>query len=573
MKQLVFDIETNGLKPTVVWCIVAKEIGKDELHVFDTSNLSGWNSFVRGFDEVIGHNLIGYDVPVCERLLDTDFTGIKVTDTLVMSRLANPQRDSHSLDSYGKELNNEKGNHTDWSCYSLEMLDYCKQDVKLSEQVYQRLARDLDSFGSESISLEHGVQNIICQQIENGWLLDQEKCYELIGELKEASFIAEEKVHEVFKPLPTFIKEIKPKVKKDGTISTVGLKFLGDRWTEVAGDFSRVDWPVFNLASRQQIARYLQYFGWKPTKHTDKGRVIVSEEVLMGVEGIPEAKLIADYLLVHKRLAQVKGWLDKVDTDERVHGYVNSNGAVTGRMTHSSPNVANVPASYSTYGEECRSCWIVPKGYKLVGIDASGLELRMLAHYMDDAEYTDVLLNGDIHTVNMKAAGLDSRSQSKTFIYGFLYGAGDAKIGQIVNGSAREGKRLKEKFLNSTPALKKLREDVVSASERGFLRGLDKRKLFCRSPHSAVNTLLQGAGAIVMKKALCILNEYAILWGIDYKFVGNIHDEFQVEVIAHQAEQFGKLAVASIVAAGIELGLRCPLDGDYAIGNNWAETH
>ena len=137
MKQLVFDIETNGLKPTVVWCIVAKEIGKDELHVFDTSNLSGWNSFVRGFDEVIGHNLIGYDVPVCERLLDTDFTGIKVTDTLVMSRLANPQRDSHSLDSYGKELNNEKGNHTDWSCYSLEMLDYCKQDVKLSEQVYQ----------------------------------------------------------------------------------------------------------------------------------------------------------------------------------------------------------------------------------------------------------------------------------------------------------------------------------------------------------------------------------------------------------------------------------------------------
>ncbi len=572
-KKLVFDIETDGLKPTTIWCIVAKEVDNNELYVFDYNNLSDWNSFVRGYDEVIGHNLIGYDVPACEKLLGTDFSGIKITDTLVMSRLADPQRGGHDLNSYGLELNNEKGDHSDWSCYSLEMLEYCKQDVRLSEQVYKLLIHSLSGFGSESIDLEHQVQAIICKQIENGWLLNEEKCYDLIGELKEASFVAEEKVHEVFKPLPTFIKEISPKRKKDGSFSVVGLKFLGDRWTEVAGQFSRIDWPVFNLGSRQQIARYLQHFGWKPKKFTEKGHVIVSEEVLMEVQGIPEAKLIANYLLLQKRLAQVKGWVDKVDTDKRVHGFVNSNGAVTGRMTHSSPNVANVPASYSPYGKECRECWTVPKGYKLVGCDASGLELRMLAHYMNDEAYTQEILNGDIHTANQIAAGLPERSQAKTFIYGFLYGAGDAKIGEIVNGSAREGKRLKDKFLDATPALKKLREDVVSAAGRGYLVGLDNRKLFVRSGHSALNTLLQAAGAVVMKKALCILSEYATIWGIDFKFVGNIHDEFQTEVKEHQAEQFGKLAVASIVAAGIELGLRCPLDGDYAIGNTWAETH
>jgi DNA polymerase I-like protein with 3'-5' exonuclease and polymerase domains len=378
----------------------------------------------------------------------------------------------------------------------------------------------------------------------------------------------------VFLPLPTYIKEIVPKLKKDGTYSIVGLKFLGERWEEVGGPFSRIDWPVFNLASRQQIGRYLKHFGWKPKAFTETGHPIVSEDILKNVKGIPEAELIASYLLVGKRIAQVRSWLEAAHEDTgRVHGYVNTNGAVTGRMTHSKPNLAQVPSSSSLYGPECRSCWIVPKGYKLVGIDASGLELRMLAHFMDDADYTNTILTGDIHTANQKAAGLDTRNQAKTFIYAYLYGAGDEKIGSIAGGGRVVGKRLKDSFLKATPALAKLKENVAQSAAKGYITGLDGRKVFIRSEHAALNSCLQSAGSLIMKQALIILDRYAILWGIDYKFVGNIHDEFQVEVREDQASKFGALAASCIEAAGIHFKLRCPLAGEFNVGNSWADTH
>jgi DNA polymerase I-like protein with 3'-5' exonuclease and polymerase domains len=218
-------------------------------------------------------------------------------------------------------------------------------------------------------------------------------------------------------------------------------------------------------------------------------------------------------------------------------------------------------------------CWIVPKGKKLVGFDASGLELRMLAHYMDDEDYTNEILTGDIHTANQIAAGLKERSQAKTFIYAFLYGAGDAKIGSVVGGSARDGNALKQRFLSNTPALASLRERVGRAVGKGYLIGLDGRKLWVRSEHSALNTLLQAAGAIVMKKALVLLDEQAKGQDFNFKFVGNVHDEVQAEVDEQQAEAFGELAVSCLKQAGEAFGLRCPLDGEYKIGDNWSETH
>ena len=330
---------------------------------------------------------------------------------------------------------------------------------------------------------------------------------------------------------------------------------------------------MFNLGSRQQIGRHLQYYGWKPSQFTDKGQPIVDEAVLRKVKGIPEAALIGEYLMIQKRIAQVQSWLDAVQDDGRVHGYVNANGAVTGRMTHSSPNMGQVPAVYSPYGKECRDVWTVPEGYKLVGMDASGLELRMLAHYMNDEGYTNEILNGDIHTTNQLAAGITTRDQAKTFIYAFLYGAGDAKIGSIVGGNAKDGKRLKEEFLHNTPALGRLRERVGVASGRGYVLGLDRRRVAIRSSHAALNSLLQSAGAIIMKKALCLLDEYAILWGLDYHIIGNIHDEIQTEVREDQAERFGRLATSCVEAAGLFYRLNCPLAGDYKVGQTWAETH
>jgi len=576
MKQIVFDIEANGLNPDTVWCIIAYEREAKEYIEWSGDTLPNFKDWVKEQDEleVIGHNIIGYDIPVLERLLKVDFSKCKVTDTLVMSRLAEPSRlGGHGLENWGQLLHQPKGEHSDWLNFSQDMVEYCQQDVRVNELVYQRLLRDLRDFGTESVMLEGQVQRIISKQIENGWLLNQRAAFNLLGELKEKKFDLEDKVHEKFKPLPTFIKEITPKVKKDGTYSVVGLKFLGDQWEIAVAPFSRLDYPEFNLGSRQQIGRYLKYFGWQPETFTDKGQPIVDEGVLSKVKGIPEAELIGEYLMIQKRIAQVQSWLDAVKDDGRVHGYVNANGAVTGRMTHSSPNMGQVPAGYSPYGKECRAVWVVPEGYKLVGMDASGLELRMLAHYMNDKDYTNEILTGDIHTANQLAAGLDTRSQAKTFIYAFLYGAGDAKIGSIVGGTARDGRRLKAKFLKNTPALGALRERVGVASARGFVFGLDRRKVSIRSEHAALNSLLQSAGAIIMKKALCILDEYATLHKIDYKIIGNIHDEIQTEVATKDAERFGRLATASIEAAGLHYKLNCPLAGEYQIGDNWSETH
>jgi len=576
MKQIVFDIEANGLNPDKVWCIIAYERGAKEYITWSGDDLVCFKDWIKeqGELEVIGHNIIGYDIPVLEQLLNVDFSKCKVTDTLVMSRLAQPSREGgHSLENWGQLLGFPKGEHNDWDNFSQDMVEYCRQDVRVNELVYQRLLRDLDGFGNQSIVLEGQVQRIISKQIKNGWLLDQEKAFGLLAKLKERKFDLEDEVHEKFKPLPTFIKEITPKIKKDGSYSVVGLKFLGDHWTTAVAPFSRLDYPEFNLGSRQQIGRYLQYFGWKPETFTEKGQPIVDESVLNKVKGIPEAELIGEYLMVQKRIAQIQSWVDAVQDNGRVHGYVNSNGAVTGRMTHSKPNMGQVPAVYSPYGRECREVWTVPSGYSLVGMDASGLELRMLAHYMNDEGYTNEILTGDIHTANQLAAGLATRDQAKTFIYAFLYGAGDAKIGSIVGGTAKNGKRLKEKFLSNTPALGRLRERVGVASGRGYVLGLDRRRVSVRSEHAALNTLLQSAGAIVMKKALQLLDEYATKWNIDYKIIGNIHDEIQTEVRSDEADVFGRLATSCIEAAGLHYKLNCPLAGEYKVGDTWADTH
>ena len=569
--RCIWDIETDGLKPSVIWCLCA--IKDDKMYTLEMPTKEMVEELFADVTEHVGHNLINYDIPAVERLLGVQVTG-HVTDTLVLSRLYNPNLEGgHSLASWGERLKFPKGDYHDWTALTPEMLEYCKQDVRVTEQTLAFLKEALEPFGDTSIDLEHRVQRAIHQQVSNGWLLDQRKAFDLVAELKEKQNDLEDKVHEKFKPLPTFVKEIVPKYKKDGNLSSVGLKFLGEDWTNVGGTFSRIDWPEFNLGSRQQIGRYLRRFGWKPDKFTENGQAIVDEKTLENVTDIPEAQLIAEYLMVQKRIAQVQSWIDAVEDDGRVHGQVNAIGAVTGRMTHSSPNMAQVPAVGVPYGTECRALWIVPEGRKLVGVDASGLELRMLASFMNDKEYTNEILNGDIHTTNQVNAGLSTRAQAKTFIYAFLYGAGDNKIGSIVGGSQRTGAKLRQRFLENTPALAELRERVSIASQRGYLRGLDGRRLHIRSEHSALNTLLQSAGAIVMKKALAIFTDFAPKWKLDYKLLGSIHDEYQIEARADQADKVGYLMVESIKAAGIALELNCPLDGEYKVGNNWAETH
>jgi len=581
MKQIILDIEANGLRPDTIWCIVAKEVEYGTTNVFIGEDIFEFADWVRlnGVTHICGHNIIGYDLPVLEKITGFKWEGA-VQDTLVMSRLGHPNREAgHSLESWGNRLGFSKGDHSEWGEFSWDMVEYCKRDVELTEKVYETLSKELSSFREESIQLEHDVARIITEQIANGWTINEREANLLLGELREKLHNVEVDVRNTFKPLPVWIDLQHPGDKwynKDGSTSKRAQAQL-DKGAHYKHQNTDNSWgynifPDFNLGSRQQISRYLQHFGWKPNDFTEKGNVIVNERVLNEVD-LPQAKQIAEYLMLQKRVAQVQSWVDAIEIDGRVRGYVNPIGAVTGRMTHSKPNMAQVPASYSPYGTECRQLWTVPSGYKLVGMDASGLELRMLAHYMNDYDYTEEVISGDIHTANQKSAGLATRDQAKTFIYAFLYGAGDEKIGTIVGGGRKVGKNVKKQFLDNTPALKSLRERVTTASKRGYLIGIDGRRIWVRSEHSALNTLLQGAGAIIMKKALVLLDRYAILKGIDYKIIGNIHDEIQSEVHEKDAKVFGEIAVMAIKEAGEEFKLNCPLDGAYKIGGNWNETH
>ena len=544
--MIYLDLEADGLDPTTIWCVVTRYNGVNTVHTRPDT----LREALCGSLSVVGHNLIGYDLPVLERLWGLSVAPERVIDTLVLSRLYDPSRtNGHSLRSWGEELNFPKGDHDDWTQLSPEMIDYCMRDVEVTEAVHKKLVRDMSDFSQESIELEHKVQYVVQQQERNGWVLDQELARELCATFKERMNVIEADLQALFPPI------------------------IEKRYSEKTGKRLKDKVIVFNVGSRQQVAGRLTSKGAVWSELTATGKPVVDEKTLKENSHVPEAEKVLEYLLLQKRHAQVNSWLDHVEEDGRVHGRVISNGAVTGRMTHQSPNMAQVPASHSLYGHECRSCWTVPQGTKLVGFDASGLELRMLAHYMDDEEFTNVLLREDIHTRNQHAAGLETRPQAKTFIYAFLYGAGDAKIGTIVGGTARDGRVLKQRFLRNTPSLESLRERISRAAGRGYLTGLDGRRLRIRSEHAALNTLLQAAGAIVMKKALVTLDDYAKQWKLNYKFIGNIHDEVQSEVVAEQAEKFGWLAVECLKAAGLSFSLRCPLDGEYKVGKTWSETH
>ena len=546
MNTCYLDIETT-LDHSTIWCAVTKV--KNDIQVHTTPDTL--KKVLHDAQKIVGHNLIGFDCHVLDSVWGVRIPRGSVVDTLYLSRLYNPsQEGGHSLRNWGEILggagkiafDDYDGGLTD------EMVEYCIADVELTERVHQWLALQIrkEGFSQQSVELEHNVGWIVTEQERNGFKLDIPFAEKLMMDLMFEMNNIEASLQDIFPPI------------------------VEERTSEKTGKRLKDKVTVFNPGSRKQIAERLQGLGVKFNKKTEKGNIIVDEKVLEGID-LPEAKAVARYMMLQKRVAQIDSWLKAVKDDGRVHGRVITNGAVTGRMTHQSPNMAQVPAVSAPFGTECRSCWTVDEGNVLVGIDASGLELRMLAHYMDDENYTNELLNGDIHTANQRAAGLESRPLAKTFIYAFLYGAGDAKIGAIVGGNSTTGRKLKEAFLSNTPSLERVRGDILKQAASGILAGLDGRKLRVRSEHAALNTLLQGAGAIVMKQALVHLSDR--LKNIPHRFVANVHDEWQIETTAHYADTVGRIGVRAIRIAGETLSLRCPLDGEYRVGNNWAETH
>lgn len=597
MSVYVGDIETDGLLDTLtkVHCLVLQDVDTQQVYSYGPNEIQEGLERMKTATKLIFHNGIKFDFPALEKVYpDFHVDRDRVIDTLVCTRLIwtdlsdtdsgriaagklEPRnRGSHSLAVWGKRLGVLKGDFgqsTDWAEWSPEMQKYCEQDVAVTLKLWAAISAK--EYSDTAIDLEHKVAWIVAEQERHGFLFDVAKAEKLLMHLQQDRAKIEADLQTIFDPWYSAVEVKTPK-------KTVNYKSLDRHSVWEGAPYTVIKQNVFNPNSRMHIAnRLTKKYGWEPKDFTPDGKPKVDETVLDSLP-YPEAQAIAKSLMIQKRIGQLgegkNAWLNLVGDDSRIHGSVNTNGAVTGRMTHNYPNVAQTPSVGKPYGKECRELFMVPEGKKLVGVDVSGLELRMLGHFLhkfDEGAYGHEVVNGDIHTVNQKAAGLPSRNQAKTFIYGFLYGAGAAKIGSIVGKGPKEGQKLKHKFLEQTPALAQLINAVTRASKRGYLKGLDGRLLHIRSSHAALNTLLQSAGALVCKQWAVEMDKVLVKRNLKHKcqVVANIHDEHQYECDEDVAELVGELSIQAIKKAGQHFNIKVELDGEAKVGNNWYETH
>ena len=583
--RVVYDIETDGLyrDATEMYCGVCLDIDTDEVTTFKSNQTGEMVSFLNKCSLAISHNGISFDIPVLEKLSGIPCYLTNQFDTLVASRLIfsnlmildqrgyfgyRPDpiyRGTHSLRSWGIRLNIMKADYPDEheiNGDSEELLKYCIQDCRVTKALYEQILSRMESYQwNHSFKIEMEIAAIMAEQERNGFHFNTQKALELAGDLT----LSREKTKDIL------IESMKGRYVKKG---------------------EKEVFKVFNPASRQDIAAiFKEKYNWEPKEFTPTGNPIITEAVLDKLD-FPEAGYLVDYLQINKILGMLvngkNAWLKLVTKDNFIHGHVNPNGAITGRATHSKPNLAQIPSCNVPWGEDCRDLFDVPEGWSLIGSDADGLELRCLAHYMspyDKGVYKDILLNDDIHTANQKAAGLPDRASAKTFIYAFLYGAGDEKLGSIIEPNASkgrqssEGRKLRKSFLSKLPALDKLIKDVKSNSNRGYLKGLDGRKLFIRSEHSALNTLLQAAGAIICKKWLINIHDlfeaYNLKcdWYEDFVFCAWIHDEVQIAVRKDTESTFIDLITEAMNTTESDLNFNCPLACTSRWDETWRYTH
>lgn len=618
MNPIVIDLEANGLDVDTVdvHCVVAQVPGELPC-IWRPAQLDravqALNAHVAEGYTLVGHNIVEYDVPILRRY------GLKVSDdqlydTLLASRAAYPGNmlfnadrkflarhkelegvlkvGAHSLKAWGLRLGNHKGDYEGgFETFNEDMLAYCVQDVGVTVELLAKLRSRIP----DGAALLETVVGVICRRMRlNGIGFDIKAAVDLTGRLAARREELTKILCEKFKPwyAPGDVKV--PKRNMQSRAVAPGAP--GYRNVAAGAEYQEVERTVFNPASTEHIANRLQaYYGWKPKDYTDGGKPQVTVEVLHDLP-YPEAKLLAEYQEIKKILGYISegegAWL-KLEQKGRIHGKVNPTGTVSGRASHNRPNTGNVPTR-SELGHACRRLFVAGPGKVLVGADASGLQLRALAHYFakwDGGEFARQCETGDIHEFMRQGTGLFTRNFQKTWTYAMLFGAGKGKLGQTaildhrhalekglttkplpkLSQSASIGQQTLDNLGNAVPAFPALKKDLDKAAEEERLRTLDGRWIPIGSAHTAIAMLLQGAEAVIMKKAMVIAAPQLVKY--DAEFALWVHDEFQVECPMEHAETVGNLLVEAIRQAGVELGLRVKLDGAFKVGKTWAETH
>jgi len=569
MKTLIADIEADGFTPTEIFCIGIKELGHDGVMY---ANHPDYPSLDQAFDQfrkadrIVMHNGLGYDVPAILRLHGRDaIDETKVFDTLVTSRLVDVARQKHSLAAWGEELGHPKGDFSDFTKFSDEMAEYCLQDLEVTEAVYNKL-KDCEFL--DALQLEHRFQWAMSLQQQHGFRLDVAAASALEGELRQELGDIEVELQDHWEPIVT------------------------ERWSEKTGKRLKDNIEVFNPGSRQQIAqRLIANYEWKPKVYTPTGVPKIDENILKSLK-YPEAQQLTRYFRAQKMLSQVaegdSAWL-RLERNGYVHGSMRTIGAATHRCAHFAPNMAQVDKR----DPRMREVWLPDPEEVLVGCDADALELVCLAHYLgkwDDGEYRKALLEGskehgtDVHSRTQKLLELPTRDDAKTAQYGYLYGASDRKLAQIsreAGGPIKDGKEIRRRMNEGITGLGKLSAAIQKRADKGWFKAIDGRHIKIKSPHSALNFLLQSTGAILMKKAVEVFHYDLAVTDRHvenniprtFAYCANVHDEQQFTTAPENAERIGELFCEAISQAAIRLDLRCPLSGTYSIGNNWKETH
>ena len=597
-KYWYIDCEADSLWPTKLWVMCASRMDQQEVHSF-----VGHKEIKRFFDELrgqevyfIGHNALSYDAVHTARLAQGFADSSNTVDTLVLSYLYDPGlAGGHSLEAWGYRLKEPKGKFDDWSGYSEEMDKYCQQDVKLGKKVFKALVQRMRKVGysEQSCAIEHEIRVCLDEQQRNGWYFDIPGAQTLVSHLRSEQSRLEDPIRALFPPRLEVHGTYNRRHKQDGGEYATYLRHQEQFELRDNGDgtYSTLTLEEFNIGSPKQRIERLLELGYEPVNYTEKGSPKVDEESLIAYaesSGHTPVQAIADWLVLQGRATMVEGWLNNVNYDDsRMHGRVFTCGARTRRMTHTSPNTANIPKAKAKikYGIECRRLWMATPGRVQVGYDASGLELRMFAQYLNNPEATKLYTEGDPHMFNTKLLEEPDEYRDlavKNVIYAMLYGAMDKKLGYTARTTITDPKEAKEhgawvrsKLEVGIPGFQQLTMEVKDEYKHqgGLIRTCDGGFVRCHAPHAALNYKLQSAGAIVMKVAAIRARRDIAQRGLDGFYVGNIHDEGQLDCATKDAEEVGKVCVNAIKEAGEELGFHVPLTGAYKPGANWAECH
>jgi|TARA_R110001606_G_scaffold77285_4_gene178562 DNA polymerase-1 len=611
--RLVYDIECNGLTPDTIWMIVAQNLDTNQIYKFsDHDNLHGTiadgAALLQNAELLVGHNIIGFDNMVMDKICGTTLNEKRVHDTWVMSQVLRYKRNHrHGLAGWGESLGNSKITYEDgWDAYSREMLRYCVQDVRVNVDVYNELLIEYKKVAEFNPKIKLGMQaehetakfNAFCKN--KGWYFDMKEAKELLGTMQQRMAEISNTIEPQMGTKVVFIdKEPKtPKYKKNGTYTATTAKLLSEYFetkvsiedTHLAGPsfkFQRTTKEQSKLGSQEAVKEWLTTIGWKPDEYNRKkiGREWVTtgpKLTTSSLSKLGEVGLMVDeyYVLRHKA-SLMEGWVERVEItdDKRLHGNMWTIGTPTFRVRHEV--IANLPGIETPWGKEIRGMLKPDPGTVIVGADSAGNQLRGLCHYVGNDDFTNEVRYGDQHQRNADALGC-SRGIAKGYLYAYLFGAGDAKLGQVLTGKSNSevGRKSRINFSKGIKGLEELKKKLLGIWNKtshnqgdGWFPALDGRPVFCGSGHQTLNYLLQAAEGVTCKAAL--------MWAWDKIKEEKLraeprlfyHDEMAFQSHPDDAKRVGEILKESFTAGPELFGVTCMDGGDYVIGESYADVH